>query len=475
MNDIAMQDAAPIARAVREGQVKAVDVVRATLARIRAIDVHLNCFTLLLGDEAEADAQAIDAMIARGEDPGALAGVPFGVKNLFDVAGVTTLAGSKILRDCKVAQRDATVIERLRRAGAILVGTLNMDEFAYGFSTENEHYGVTRNPHDPDRIAGGSSGGSAAAVAARLLPITLGSDTNGSVRVPAALCGIYGLKPTYDRLSRDGLYPFVDSVDHVGLFAATPQDLACASDIMCDPGPAACATGKASSVRERSVIDGLRVGLLGGWFEQHAGEGVLAAVRKVADALDGAERIELPHADLARSAAFCITAAESGSFHLENLRRRPQDFDHATRTRFLAGALLPAEVVTKAQRFRSWFRRQVDGILDRYDLLLAPATLCSAPRIGQQTVCHDGAILPVRANLGLYTQPISFIGLPVVSAPVASDSGMPLGVQIIARRWREDIALGATAELARKGVLAARAFDADMISAGKPVLAEGGA
>lgn len=473
MNEIATQDAATIARAVRQGQVKAVDVVRATLARIRVIDVRLKCFTRLLDDEAESDARVVDAMIARGEDPGELAGVPFGVKNLFDVAGVTTLAGSKILRDRKVAQHDATVIQRLRAAGAILVGTLNMDEFAYGFSTENEHYGVTRNPHDPERIAGGSSGGSAAAVAARLLPITLGSDTNGSVRVPAALCGIYGLKPTYDRLSRDGLFPFVNSFDHVGLFASTPQDLACAYEMMRDPDPAA--ERRADARSGRFATDGLRVGLLGGWFEQHAGEGVLDAVRKVANAFDGAERVELPHADLARSAAFCITAAESGSLHLENLRCRPEDFDHATRARFLAGALLPAEVVIKAQRFRSWFRGQVDAIFDRYDILLAPATLCSAPRIGQQSVYHDGAILPVRANLGLYTQPISFIGLPVVSAPVASDGGMPLGVQIIARQWREDIALGAAAALARKGVVAAKAFDANMISTDKPVFVEGGA
>ena len=209
-------DAVSIATAVKQGQVKAVDVVNATLDRIAERDRQLNCFTTVTAETALKDAARIDAEIARGNNPGLLAGVPFAVKNLYDIAGLTTLAGSKINAENPPATQDATAVTKLKNAGAILVGALNMDEYAYGFVTENSHYGATHNPHDLNRVAGGSSGGSAASVAAGLVPLTLGSDTNGSIRVPAALCGVFGLKPTYGRLSRAGVVLFSSSFDHVG-------------------------------------------------------------------------------------------------------------------------------------------------------------------------------------------------------------------------------------------------------------------
>lgn len=463
MTPIHETDALSLAAQVRSGRISAVAVVEQALSRIARLDDSLNCFTTLLADRALLRARDIDARIRRGENPGPLCGVPFGVKNLFDISGVVTVAGSKILRERQPASKDAAVIARLQEAGAILIGALNMDEFAYGFTTENEHYGTTRNPHDTARIAGGSSGGSAAAVAARLLPITLGSDTNGSVRVPASICGVYGFKPTYGRLSRVGLYPFVDSLDHVGLFARTARELACAYDVM-QGGDA-----QADSLAARPIepvlptidtgADSLRVGVLGGWFQQHASEEVLAVVEKVATTLRAVGRVEMPRAEVARAAAFCITAAESGSLHLENLRSRPQDFDQATRERFLAGAMLPAAVIVQAQRFRSWFRDEVCKIFRQYDLLIAPSTVCAAPNIGQATVRHGDETLSVRANLGLFTQPISFIGLPVVAAPVETGDDMPLGVQIIAAPWREDLALRLAATLERQGVLASHPYE----------------
>ncbi len=485
-------DAAALAAAVRSGQLKAIEIVEVTLARIARLDPALNCFTRVLSDRARAAALGIDARVARGEDPGPLCGVPFGVKNLFDVAGVVTLAGSKILRERAPAARDALVIERLSDAGAILIGALNMDEFAYGFTTENEHYGPTHNPHDPSRIAGGSSGGSAAAVAARLLPITLGTDTNGSVRVPAALCGIFGIKPTYGRLPRDGMFPFADSFDHVGLFARTARDLELAYHCADLKGAGRNLQKNAEGNRRNDAqgnpkddaerhrrehfhasrqdtddaspldVDGaaaLRVGILGGWFEQHAGDGVLEAVAAVAAAFPNPGRVELPMAEVARSAAYCITAAEGGTLHLENLRSRPQDFDHATRDRLIAGTLLPAAVIMRAQRFRRWFLTQVMEIFQQFDLLVAPSTLCFAPLIGQTTVRHGEDTVAVRANLGLYTQPISFIGLPVVAVPVATDQPMPLGVQLIAAPWREDVALRAAAILEKRGIVGSRPFE----------------
>ncbi len=448
-----------IAAAVKAGRTTAEAVVRQALSDIAKLGRSLNAFTQVLAQEAMTDAQALDAMIAAGQAVGPLAGVPFAVKNLFDIKGVTTLAGSKIRSSAPPATADATLISRLKAAGAILVGALNMDEFAYGFVTENAHYGPTHNPHDLSRIAGGSSGGSAAIVAAGLAPLTLGSDTNGSVRVPAGLCGVFGLKPTLGRLSRAGMFPFVESLDHAGLFARTTAELALAYDVMQgpDPGDPGCANRPAQPVSR--TLDALaerplRVGVLGGWFALGAFPEVLESLARVGEALD-AKPVELPGAAAARSAAFCLSAHEGARLHLEDLRRRPHDFDLEVRDRLLAGALLPDEVVQAARAYRTVFRDEAARLFADYDLLLAPATPCPAPGIGQATMTLNGEPVSVRKNLGAYTQPISFIGLPVVAAPVNRPGLLPVGVQLIAPPWREDLALGAALRLERLKVVAA--------------------
>ncbi len=222
----------------------ALGVTEAALARIAKRDPVLNSFTDVTAERARAKARAIDADIAAGKNAGPLAGVPFAVKNLFDVQGLSTRAGSKINRDLKPSPRDATLIERMEAAGAVLIGALNMGEYAYDFTGENVHDGPSRNPHDPTRMTGGSSGGSGGAVGGRLVPIALGSDTNGSIRVPSSFCGIFGLKPTYGRLSRARSFPFVASFDHLGPFARSVGDLALAYDAMQGPDAddAACTT-----------------------------------------------------------------------------------------------------------------------------------------------------------------------------------------------------------------------------------------
>ncbi|MFM8899001.1 MAG: amidase family protein, partial [Burkholderiales bacterium] len=219
-------------RAVATGQCSAVDLCEAALLRVKATDDRVNAFTDKTVARALAQAQAIDQRRAQGDVLPPLAGLPYAVKNLFDIEGVVTLAGSKINRDLPPAREDAVLVARLNAAGAVLIGALNMDEYAYGFTTENSHHGPTRNPHDLSRIAGGSSGGSGAAVAAAQVPLTLGSDTNGSIRVPASLCGVWGLKPTFGRLSRRGTYPFVYSIDHLGPLADTVETLALSYDAM---------------------------------------------------------------------------------------------------------------------------------------------------------------------------------------------------------------------------------------------------
>jgi AtzE family amidohydrolase len=439
------QTALALAGLVRRREVSAREILEAHIARVEAHDGALNCFTDRTFSRARAEAEAVDAKIAAGETPGPLAGVPVAVKNLFDIAGLTTRAGSKILKDNPPAAADAPVLKKLIEAGAVLLGALNMDEFAYGFVTENAHDGATRNPHDPTRIAGGSSGGSAAAIAAGFAAITLGSDTNGSIRLPAGLCGIFGLKPSYGRIDRTGTFPFVDSFDHLGPFARSAADLAAAYDAMQD-------TDSAPGAPERGPG---RVATLEGWFAQGAAPEILAAVEAVAAGLGATAKATLPRADLARAAAFCITAFEGGQLHKHNLRDRPQDFDAATLPRLLAGTLQPAETIYRAQRFRAWFRQEAASLFQKYDLLLAPATPCTAPLIGQKTMMLNGQETPVRPNLGLYTQPISFIGLPVVCVPVTCGGLMPRGVQIIAAPGQERRALAAAALLERDGIVAA--------------------
>jgi AtzE family amidohydrolase len=457
--DYATSDGLALVAAVRARRAAAREVCDIALARIAARDPDVNAFTRVLTEQARAAAAAVDATIAAGGDPGPLAGLPFAVKNLFDVAGLTTLAGSKINASRPPATRDAAVVAAIRRAGGVLVGALNMDEYAYGFTTENTHYGPTRNPHDAARVAGGSSGGSGAAVGAGLVPLTLGSDTNGSVRVPAALCGVFGLKPTYGRVSRAGSALFAPSFDHVGPLGRSVRDVTAAFDVMQGPDPEdpVCADRPAEPCLPLldTGVGGLRIAVLDGHFARGGEPGAFAAVAQVAATLGVTRRVTIPEAHRARAAAMVITASEGAALHLADLKTRAHDFDPLTRDRFLAGVLVPTTWYVQAQRFRAWYRAQVTRIFREVDVLLAPTTPCAAPLIGQERMTMDGVEVLTRPNLGVYTQPISFIGLPVLSVPVTMPGTMPLGVQIIAAPFREAHALRVGALLEAKGVAAA--------------------
>ncbi|MBB2201759.1 AtzE family amidohydrolase [Gluconacetobacter tumulisoli] len=436
-----MPSATRLATDIRAGRLTAVSAVTAAIADIEARDTRINSVTRIFGPGAVAEAEKIDRRIAAGDDPGPLAGVPFGVKDLFDVAGEVTTAGSVVLRESRPATQDATVVARLRAAGAIPVASLNMDEFAYGFATDNAHHGITRNPHDPARLAGGSSGGSAAAVAAGLLPFTLGSDTNGSIRVPASLCGVWGLKPTFGTVPRHGAYPFAASLDVVGPFAGTLEDLQMVYETM-----------YGADMPDLPSVSTLRVGRLGGWFADNVSEPLARAIDAVSTHLGGAETVVLPEAARARAASFLITAAEGGNLHLPHLRRHAQQYDPATRDRLMAGALQPAATVIQAHRFRSWFRAQVHAVFRNADVLVAPATVGEAPRIDQPTIMVDGQSVSARANLGLYTQPLSLAGVPILSVPLAISGGLPLGLQLVAAPGREAALFAVAAELERAGL-----------------------
>jgi 1-carboxybiuret hydrolase len=445
--------AAAIARAVREGATTAKSAIEATLAQIDRLNPALGAFTEVTGPRALARAAVIDSDKHRPHLP--LAGVPFAVKNLFDLEGVVTRAGSKINRDNPPAVADAALVQRLEAAGAICVGALNMGEYAYDFTGQNAHDGPSRNPHDLTRMSGGSSGGSASAVAAGLVPIALASDTNGSIRVPASLCGLFGLKPTYGRLSRAGTFPFVSSLDHLGPLARSVEDLVISYDAMqgYDPTDPAMMERQVELTADRYDLDigGLNVAFADGYFLGDAEP--QEAVARVAAALGADRTVSLPMAEQARAAAFLITMSEGAQLHLDRIRTRPQDFDPEVRDRLIAGALLPAVWVERAQKIRRLYRDAVLPLFDEIDIILAPATPLRAPLLGQQTASIGGTEMPVRPNLGIFTQPISFIGLPVVAVPVWIEGrDMPMGVQVIAAPWREDLALRVARQLEREGV-----------------------
>lgn len=445
-----------IAAAVKSGAVTARAVLEASLQRITSLEPQVNAFTDITLERARAKADAVDAARAAGHELGRLAGVPFAVKNLFDIAGLPTRAGSLINRTHPPAPQDATLVARLEAADAVLVGGLNMGEYAYDFTGENAHDGPSRNPHDLGHMSGGSSGGSGAAVAAGEVPLALGSDTNGSIRVPSALCGIFGLKPTYGRLSRARTFPFVSAFDHLGPFARCPQDLALAYDAMQGEDPAdPCLTPRPfepTVARLSEGIGGLRVAVAGGYFRAKGLPEAFAAVDTVAAALDASRTVEITEAARARAAAYVITAADGAALHARRLQARAGDYDPAVRDRLIAGLAIPAAWTTSAQKFRRVYRAQVLKLFEEVDVILAPSTPCRAPELGQKTFVLDGESMLVRPNLGIFTQPVSFIGLPVAAVPVWLDEGLPLGVQVIGAPWREDVVLRVAEALWQAGV-----------------------
>ena len=435
-----MRHAVEIAAAVRARSITATEVVGDCLAALEAEGGALGAVTRILADRALDEAGAVDAAIAEKRDPGPLAGVPYGVKDLFDLAGRPTTAGSSIYADAPPAAQDAEAVRRLRAAGAVVVATLNMDEFAYGFATINARHGTTRNPHDRNRLAGGSSGGSAAAVAGGLLPFSLGSDTNGSIRVPASLTGLYGLKPTHGHLPMGGTFPFAESFDDIGPFAASLADMRCVWDVLAGDAADATDVGEGEGA--------LRVARLGGRFRDNADPDQLTVIDAIAP---NAPLIEIADVARARSAAFIITAREGGMLHRAALARDAMAFDPATRDRLIAGALLPASLYEEAQVFRARFRQAILETIGDHDVLLAPATPCPAPRIDDPRILIDGGFVSARTDLGIHTQPISFLGLPSLAVPLWRPGRLPLGLQLIGRPGGERALFAFAASLEKRG------------------------
>ena len=463
MSDALREDASAsaIAAAVRAGTACASAVLEAALARIAARDPAINAFTAVAAARARARAAALDAAHAAGVPLGPLAGVPFGVKAMIAIAGQTTSAGSALHADDPPATHDAFVVRQLEAAGAVCVGALNMDEFGMGGTTENARFGATRNPHDPARTAGGSSGGSAAAVAAGILPLTLGGDGLGSIRLPASLCGIYGLRPTRGAVSAQGLLGAGGSISTVGPLARTARDIALCHDALCHD---ALCGGRPAARRTVDTLEegvaGLRLARAGGYFAEGLDADATEALERATDALQIAETVDFPEPRRARAAAMLVHTSESAVGKLDLLRTRLDGFDPLTRERFLAHALLPAQWYLHAQRFRRWHTAQVLQFLQRIDVLLLPATPCVAPLLGSRTIRINGKELPTGPTLGWFTQPLAGTDCPALTVPIVREGKLPIGVQLFAAPHREDLLLRVARQLERLGVAGAPVAEA---------------
>lgn len=447
MSDLVWKSIADLTRLIVAREISPVEVVQAYLERIESLDGKLRAFITVCRDEALRAAKAAESAVMRGEALGALHGIPIAFKDLCASKGVRTTAGSKILSDW-VPEEDATVVARLRAAGAIVLGKLNLHEFAYGPEGLNIHFGSAWNPWDAQthRIAGGSSSGSGVAVAAGLAAGALGSDTGGSIRIPAALCGVSGIKPTYGRVSRAGVVPLAWSMDHVGPMGRTAMDAALMLGAMAgfdgrDPTTSALPVPAYTAVLTGEVR-GLRVGLLRAFFLESAGLVVRQAVEQAAKQLERqgvrVEEVELESAGQVAGAAFAISASEALAYHEKWMKTRPQDYAPDVRDRLRLGAFVSATQYLKAQRARQLIRQEVDALLTDHDVLIAPSTPIVATPVGQTEVMVEGDRRDVRASLTRLTRAFNLSGHPVAAVPCGfTVAGLPMGMQIVGRAFDE--------------------------------------
>jgi len=453
MPDLFWASMTELAGLIATKAVSPVEVTRVHLERIAAHDPGLKSYITICADGALAAAREAESALMGGRPLGPLHGVPYALKDLYDTAGIRTTGGSKILAD-RVPAADATVVRRLAEAGAILLGKLNMVEFAYGPEGFNPHYGDVRNPWDrtTHRLTGGSSSGSGAAVAAGLAPGTLGSDTGGSIRIPASLCGITGLKPTYGRVSRGGVLPLAWSMDHVGPMTRTAADCALMLTAMAGYDPADSSTSVLPVPDYRVAltgdIKGLRVGLLRAFFLDGATPEVRAAVEQAARTLaaGGAVVDEVNLAQMASTApaALAIVGSEALAYHATNLRTRAADYDPEVARRLKVAAFIGGQHYVRAQQVRALVRADVDAALAHRDVLLAPSTPMTAPALQERQVTLGDGPSPVRPALIRFTQPFNLSGHPACSVPCGFTSGgLPVGMQIVGRPFDEATVLRA--------------------------------
>jgi aspartyl-tRNA(Asn)/glutamyl-tRNA(Gln) amidotransferase subunit A len=430
---------AEVASLVRRKEASPVELAEGYLRRIEALNPSLNAYITVAADEAMRSARQAEDGVARGLELGPLHGVPLAIKDLFATRGLRTTGGSKILADW-IPDQDAYVVTRLRQAGAILLGKLNMHEWAVGATTINPHFGATANPWDTTRIPGGSSGGSAVAVAAALCAGSLGSDTAGSIREPSSLCGTVGLKPTYGLVSLRGVLPLSWSLDHVGPMTRTVEDAALLMEVIAgyDPQDPSSVDRPVVKYRDalRGDVSGLRLGLPRNYFFDEADPEVVAAVRRAASLLEaeGAHvtEIDVPGVEQAFAVGLPVLVAEAAAYHEKYLQERPGDYGEDALALLRGGQAQTAVDYIKAQRARVEFRQGFEALFTRIDVLLTPTTPITAPTIEQ---CRAE---PPTFALIHCTAPFNLTGLPALSVPCGlSEGGLPIGLQIAGRHFDE--------------------------------------
>jgi len=448
VNELAFASVSELAARIRSRDLSPVAVVDALLARIERCGV-LNAFITVTADAARAQAASAEREIAAGRYRGPLHGIPVSLKDIIGTKGIRTTRGSRIFAD-HIPTEDATVTARLYHAGAVLLGKNALHEFAFGVTTNNPHYGPTRNPWRLDRIPGGSSGGSGAAVAAGLGPVSIGTDTGGSIRIPAALCGIVGLKPTYGRVSRHGVFPLSWSLDHVGPLTRTVEDAALVLQAIAGPDPRDPSTlGQTVpefTSRLATPITGLRVGVLTDEYHREVADDVRAPFRAALDVL--AERgldledVAFPRANEARTAAATVLFAEAASVHERWLRDRAADYGVDTLALLQQGQFITATQYLRAQRVRTLIVNEVGTLLRRYAALVLPAIPVVAPAIGQPTVTLGGRSGETRGAVTRLVRLINLVGLPAITVPCGFGAdGLPVGLQVVGRAMDEPTVL----------------------------------
>ena len=449
--EICYMSAGELGPLIKRGELSPVEVIEAHLSRIRATEPVLNSFITLLPEEAMASARQAERDIRAGRYRGPLHGIPVGLKDLFETGGVRTTSGSRIY-DNYVPAEDCTVAARFREAGAILLGKLNMHQFAYGPTGENPDYGHMHNPWNPEMVSGGSSGGSGSATAAGQCTITTGSDTGGSIRIPAALCGIVGLKPTYGRVSRHGLTPLAWSMDHPGPMVRTVEDAALTMNIIAGYDPRDVASANLPvpdfTASLNGDIKGLRIGIPKQYFEAPLDPEVRQSVNDALGHLEslGAEvrEVDFPEFNDAASISTTMLMAEASACFRDLLATDGSRLYEPVRLRLEAGLFISAADYLRAQQGRAVFDQAARSLLEDVDLLAGPTEPVTAPPLLQQQVQAGEQEIGTVAALTQYTRPYNVTGFPAISVPCGfSSHGMPIGLQLAGRPFDEETVLRA--------------------------------
>ena len=447
------------AEALRRRRVSSAELTSAALARIARLDGALKAFITVTAERAMDRARLADSELAGGRDRGPLHGIPVGLKDLYCTRGVRTTAGSKLYENY-IPDEDAAVVERLNAAGAVSLGKLNMHELAYGVTSDNPHFGTVRNPWDTARSPGGSSGGSAAAVAAHIAYAAMGSDTGGSIRIPAAFCGTVGLKPTYGRVSRYGALPLGWSLDHMGPLARSVRDAAMVLNAIAGfdrRDPASSRHPMVDYVPDEDCsIRGLRIGFPENFYFEAVDAEVEAAVRgaisRAASLGAVVKPARVPDIEALNAAGRVILLAEASAL-MEGRMERREAFGADVLMRLEQGRLIPATDYINAQRLRRSMRREFRKVWDEVDCLMVPATPCTAPRIGETTIRLGGRDEDARLAATRFARGINALGLPALSMPCGlSSHGLPIGLQIVAPAFEEALILRVGAALEDAGV-----------------------